>query len=428
MTPATDHPNRYALAAELHARPFAELAAPERVSHVAMLSGRDDRAVERAHLLALCDLYKVPPPAEDATHHIMDFGTFRLKWERHTEFTTYTFLRHGPFDAPFAETAADLVPSDWMAGLPGQRVVAVHVALIRHGPEPVDDAELAKHLTVSSLCRARVLGGAAEIATDYRINSDGFMRMIVHDCGMLTRQSGQLVQRLVETQTYRDMALLALPLARETTPTIGRIDAELATLTARMKQQGDIDDEQNMLDKLITLSTEIEESIAGTAYRFSAALAYQALIAERVAEIGEALVGDYPMPSTFFDRRFAPAMRTCEYVATRQASLSQRATRAANLLRTRVDLKLEQQNRDLLSSMDRRARLQLRLQQTVEGLSVAAITYYVASLLGYVLYATEAEGIDINVPLVQGLSVPVIAGLVFLGTQWAKAKLRLYDE
>jgi len=421
-----DHAQRFPLAAELHARPFAELTAPERVSHLAVLTGPDTRDAETAHLEDLCQRRGGTPPAADATHHIMDFGTFRLKWERHTEFTTYTFLRHGPVDSPFAEPASSLAPPEWVAAIPGERVTAVHLALLHAVPQGAAvEAELAKHFSAASLCRAGVLGGAAEVATDHRIAQDGFTRMLVYDRGLLPRQAGRLIQRLVEIQTYRDMALLALPKAREVSPTVARIDASLAALTGAMKAEGEIDDEQLMLERLITLSAEIEESIASTAYRFSAARAYGALVKDRVDEIAESALGDHPTPSAYVERRFTPAMRTCESVAARQSSLSERATRAANLLRTRVDIKLEAQNRDLLASMDRRALLQLRLQQTVEGISVAAITYYVASLVGYLLYAAKDAGASVNVTLIQGLSVPVIAVLVWLGAQRAKKRLNI---
>ena len=422
MSAPSDHPLRFPLAAELHARPFAELEAPERISHIAMLTGTGSREAERTRLEQLCARLGGTPPGDEATHHIMDFGTFRLKWERHTEFTTYTFLRHGPFDAPFAEPASSLAPPDWLASLPGERVVAIHLALLPANSERTE-ADLAKHLSLSSLCRATVLGGAAEIATDHRIAPDGFTRMLVFDRSLLPRQAGRLVQRLVEIQTYRDMALLALPKAREAAPTIARIDASLAELTGTMTSAGQIDDERRMLERLITLSAEIEENIAGTSYRFAAARAYEGLVVDRVTEIAEVPLGDHPTPSAYVDRRFTPAMRTCDSTAARQSSLSERATRAANLLRTRVDITLEAQNRDLLASMDRRARLQLRLQQTVEGLSVAAITYYVVGVLGYLLYAIKSLGMDINVPAVQGFAVPVIAVLVWLGARSARKRI-----
>lgn len=420
-----DHPLRYALTNELHARPVVELVAPEQATHLAMVSRDrdvDHEAAERCHLEALCARYGVAKALGDATHFTADFGPFRLKWERHTEFTTYTFFHRGKVQDAFLEPAISLVPADWLAGLPGERIVAANVTLLP--AEDADAAALIRHLVPESLCRGQLVDGAAEAATDFRIHGDGFSRILILDRGLLPRQAGRLVQRLLELKTYRNMALLALPLARQVTPAVTRIDQSLATLTARMKALAPDDDERVLLDQLMSLSTEIEESIATTSYRFSAARAYHALVTERMAQLREQRVGGYPTLCSFVERRLAPAMRTCESVAARQLSLSERATRAADLLRTRVDIKLEGQNRDLLTSMDRRARLQLRLQQTVEGLSVAAITYYVVSLLGYLLKSLGELGLSVPVYLLQGLSVPFVALLVWWGARTVRKKLK----
>ena len=127
--------------------------------------------------------------------------------------------------------------------------------------------------------------------------------------------------------------------------------------------------------------------------------------------------------SEFMDRRLAPAMRTCESVAERQERLSARLMRAANLLRTRVDVALEGQNRDLLASMNRRARLQLRLQQTVEGLSVVAISYYLLSLIGYLARAVTAAGVPLEVDLAVGLAVLPVAALVWFGVRRVRRRV-----
>ena len=113
----------------------------------------------------------------------------------------------------------------------------------------------------------------------------------------------------------------------------------------------------------------------------------------------------------FLQRRVAPAMRTCRSVEERQANLSRKLTRATTLLRTWVDVEVEKQNRDLLASMNNRARLQLRLQQTVEGLSVAAVSYYVVGLIGYLAKGTPLFGHASHPELVTAVSVPfVVAG------------------
>jgi uncharacterized membrane-anchored protein len=131
---------------------------------------------------------------------------------------------------------------------------------------------------------------------------------------------------------------------------------------------------------------EAEAAIAG--YRFAASAAYDDIVRQRLDVIGEnhSAAGQRWRTSR---RRLNPAMRTCQTLNTRMQDLNRKLTRAANLLRTRIDVEIEQQNRDLLAAMSERARMQLRLQQTVEGLSVAAISYYVASLLHYVFESAE---------------------------------------
>ncbi len=142
-------------------------------------------------------------------------------------------------------------------------------------------------------------------------------------------------------------------------------------------------------------------------FRFGASRAYNEIVQLRLQTIGEQRVENLPTWSSFLARRMAPAMRTCATTEERQATLSQKLARAANLLRTRVDVELERQNRDLLQSMNERTRLQLRLQSTVEGLSVAAISYYVVGLFGYLLKGVHEQGVPVDMPLATALFVPI---------------------
>jgi uncharacterized membrane-anchored protein len=108
-------------------------------------------------------------------------------------------------------------------------------------------------------------------------------------------------------------------------------------------------------------------------------------------------------------------MSTCRSIAARQEALSDRVAHTTQLLSTRVDLARERQNQAVLESMNRRAGLQLRLQSTVEGLSVAAITYYLTGLVGYAAKALKSAGIPVNVDIAIGASIPIIAVLAALG-------------
>jgi uncharacterized membrane-anchored protein len=100
--------------------------------------------------------------------------------------------------------------------------------------------------------------------------------------------------------------------------------------------------------------------------------------------------------------------------------LSAKLARAADLLRTRVDVALQQQNQDLLKSMNTRTLLQLRLQQTVEGLSVAAISYYVVGLLSYLAKAAHDGGLHVEPSLVTAAFVPPVV----LGVWWMLRRMR----
>ena len=144
----------------------------------------------------------------------------------------------------------------------------------------------------------------------------------------------------------------------------------------------------------------------------------------RIEELREERIEGIQTIAEFMDRRLAPAMRTCESVGERLEACATRLGRVSALLRARVEVALEAQNRDLLASMDRRARLQLRLQQTVEGLSVAAITYYVVGLIAYAAKAAHGVGLTLDPDLAAGLAVIPAALAVWWGVRRIRRGLR----
>jgi uncharacterized membrane-anchored protein len=413
MIPA-DHPRRRDLNDEVHARPPEALVAPLRLSYLVLMSA-GDREGDYAALADLVARYVAEPPARDASHYAADLGPFRLRWERHTEFVRYTFIVPGAEPYPFSRPAIGEVPADWIAGLAGRTMVATHAVVL---PDPGSDL-LPERISAScfagnAIIGARIAGGAGVALTDWRIHPDGFGRLLVYDCGMTSRQSGRQVQRLLEIDTYRIMALLALPLARELSPFLSQCERELVEITRQMQQAGEAD-EPKLLDRLTRLEAEIESRHSDTLYRFSAANAYYDLVKQRIEELREQRIEGLQTFRELNERRLSPAMATCRSVSARQSALSERVARATVLLNTRVDVTRERQNQTLLQSMDRRANLQLRLQQTVEGLSVAAITYYIVGLAGYAAKAAKAMGFHVNPDIVSGVAIPVVAVIVWLG-------------
>lgn len=417
-----DHPERLALAEEVHARPPDALATPSRATFVAIVVAPDERAAECEHLAALCARYSLQPPAPDARHFSADLGTARFKWERHGEFSGYTFFTAGRSPVPFSEPPIRDLPPDWLAAAPGRTLFAAHAKLVAEAREPDADF-LAAYFGGGMVVGAEIGGGAGLAFTDFRIHGDGFARFLVLDRGLTPRQAGRMMQRLFEIEAYRMLALLALPVARRLGPRIARIEGALVELTDDIARHS-VDDE-TLLPQLTRLADEVEQSLASSQFRFGACRAYAELVARRIAELRERRLPGMQTIEEFMARRFTPAVATCDSTAQRLRELSERVAQASALLSTRVNIARERQNQRLLASMDRRAHLQLRLQQTVEVLSVAAIVYYVAGLVGYLAKALHAVGVPVNPEVAIGVAIPVAALVVI----WVirRVRRRLHD-
>ncbi|WOI13170.1 DUF3422 domain-containing protein [Thalassospira lucentensis] len=405
-----EHPQRVALHNEIHARPFGGVQSPARCTCIAFHAGEELDTDVRDHFQGFCQRYSLTPPASDQKYYEAQCDGFSVIWERHAEFTVYVFKRQAAFDHPFDDPVINLIPQDWLEATPGQLLVGLHIAMDRDERSSDEVSRLFDH---NGLTGSRVLGGTAMVWTDFRLHGDGFGRILIRDQGLEVLQAGRLIQRLKEIEVYRMMALLAFPLAHCATPKVSEIDTRLSSITAEMASKSHTDDE-GTLQKLTDLAAQTEEMAASLNYRFSAARAYYRILQARLVELREERVEGLQTMTEFMERRLAPAMRTCQNIGDRLEVLSKRVARANNLLRTRVDILLEAQNRDLLASMDRRVKLQLRLQQTVEGLSVAAITYYAVGLLGYLFKALKDTGLPINDRVATGIAVPVVLAAIWI--------------
>ncbi len=418
-----EFPLREQLSNELHARPFENMQAPERVSHIALLSGEAGGEDDRNSLVKLCEHFDVPLPPTDTKNYIVDLSgaegnRFRVRWERHTEFCTYTFFKQGEFGVPFHDPVINLVPNQWLESLQGELFAAVHLVL-----EAKDKRRTNKIPTLfdgNSIVGCRVAGGRALAYSDLKLHEDRFARILVRNQELTVRQAGRLVQRLLEIETYRNLALAALPLAQQASPRINDAEQKLAHVAQRMSNPDEEDSDADLLQSLSNLAANIEEIVASSSYRYRAAHAYDDLVHQRLEELRQERIEGLQTFGEFLNRRLAPAMATCSSVEKRQETLSQRAARITSLLRARVDVELEEQNRSVLESMNRRAKLQLRLQETVEGLSVVAISYYLVGLIGYVAKGLKSIGLPIDKGVTTAIAVPVVLLAVWLGLKRMK--------
>ncbi|ETD84814.1 DUF3422 family protein [Rhodobacter capsulatus] len=417
MTPIDDHPLRYALVNELHARPFPSVGAPAHVVYLAIKEPFDaanrDRARDHAHLCDLLTRYGAAIPPGDVTHYSGEIGRHTLKWDSHTEFTTFLAYAPGVSTRPFDPAEAEVFPSDWIQSAPGRRLAAVSIR-IEDLPEETEAILplIDSWFVPESLVCTWVLEETAVIATDFRIDSAGQMRFAVFaKPGTGQGRIGRIVQRICELETYRAMSMLGLGRARALTQTLNALDPELTNLVALMND--DAHPAEDTLHRLLEVSTELESLAVTNTFRFSATAAYEAIVNERVEVLRESRFHGRQKFSEFMNRRYDPAMRTVKSAEVRLNAMVERAARAGELLRTRVDVARQAQNQKLLESMDRRSDLQLRLQRTVEGLSVVAISYYAVSLAAYAVYPIAKE-IGISKEMAVAGLTPLVVAVVWL--------------
>lgn len=426
MAPISDHPLRMTLANELHARPFPVVTPPCRAAYLAIKPARSaagrDRQADLDHLIALLDHYAAPHPEAGATHYSGPIGRFTLKWESHTEFVTFTIFADGAGDTPFAARDFDVFPDGWLSAAPGTRVTSALILVeVERSDEDITDM-LADWFVPESVAVSNVLDGSAVIAGDFRIDPAGHIRFAVFArSGAGARRVGRIVQRLCEIETYKAMSMLGLSRSREVSRDLVKTDEKLTELTAELA--GREANAETTLAALIDVSGRLENIGAQASFRFGATRAYEAIVSQRIKVLREETFHGGQTFGEFMMRRFDPAMRTIKATERRLEAMTRRAQRAADLLRTKVEVDRSAQNQMLLKSMDRRADLQLRLQKTVEGLSVVAISYYAVNL---VLYAAA--------PLVSasGVSKPVLTAiatpLVILVVWWSIRRLRRHVE
>ena len=387
---------------EVHARPHALMSAPRLVVQLAFTT-EGGATVDQAVLAAISRTSGLTPPKKSARYHVMPSGSGTLRWEKHTEFSTYQY------EGPLTAKNGNSHPFGTGFSAPGMVLSAIRLEIRK---QTKDLRQVFADFDPASTCASVIENGAATIITDFRQDADGMTRILLLDNGLSPARTGALAQMLIEIESYRTFAMLGLPMARSLSPRIRRMEDRMANLTNEMRDDKGANSE-HLLIELNALTAELEADAAASLYRFGASKAYEGIVLERLNALDEVAMAGFESWAGFLQKRMAPAMRTCRSVEERQESLSRKLARAATLLRTWVDVDLEKQNASLLGSMNERARSQLRLQQTVEGLSVAAVSYYVVGLFSYIAKGIEKDVPALNSTLMTALFVPVALGCVY---------------
>jgi uncharacterized membrane-anchored protein len=426
-----DDEQRALLHNEVHARPPARIRLPALVVYVAVLNEGVSREQECEHLRRLPGQAGLTPEQLQGNFLRLRFEGYTVKWERHTEFSRYSIVQPLPAQAALGTSDPDLttelaVAPGWLRDIPGRTISAIKLAMV-HGELKTQDATMAqaRHWFGERPVVASAMGnnGHSWAVTDFHLRDSGFERILVIAPPAITEtRAGRISQRLLEIETYRLMALRGLPVAKSLGPMLGEAESQLADIMARLENKSA--SEQELLDTLVALAARIERATAENDYRFAATRAYDTLVGQRLGELREQPVPGIQTLGEFMQRRLSPAMATVAATAQRLASLSERVSRTSALLRTRVDIATEAQNQLLLEKLTRGQELQLRLQTTVEGLSIAAISYYVVSLLLYVVKAAKAAGAPLNPEIATGALIPLVLWGVWRTTRRIHARLR----
>ena len=417
-----EHPDRRHLDAEFHARPPIPLTGPTFVSHLVFFHDGTDYRGDLEHL----DRFNADGSWEvsEATDAYRWYRRDRvcMRYELHTEFSSYTFFLSLSDDSLNPRFAMDETTRSWIASIPGQLLVATNVELqsaaVVTPQKKIAEVSVPGNQTVVT----QVVDGKGWIFTDFRI-VDGASHFLLLDAGLTPRQAGRTVQRLWEIETYRVTALLGLPVAKAITARLRGAEEQLAEMTDQISSSRSSEEECAVLDDLIQLATEVEHSVARTTFRFSATRAYETIVMQRISELREQRVEGFPTLFELMQRRLMPSVHTCAAMARRQEDLSARVARNSQLLRTRIDLALKRQNQLVLTQMNHRARLQLLLQETVEGLSVIAITYYGCQLVRYITEGASKIWSGLSPEYVTAASIPLIGITVALSLRGMRKHL-----
>ena len=417
------HPLRTALYDELHVRPFHVIATPQKISHLSIKAQKQEQEQAFELLCELCRQYNLNQPDPKANSFLENFGGFHLQWERHVEFYSLTIMQPCETEEePFLRPAISLLPTDWLSRQPGEVVAAFHMAVVDKSFQ-INEETLCRHFEGHQVSMSESQQATATFYTAFRLHGDGFGRFIVRNQGMTKEQVGRLTRRLTEMETYRLFAMMSLPLAKQIAPQLADMDRELAHILSDLTRMETVEGVRNLLIKLSEKESRLEAWRAETNRRFSGTKAYHEMVKDRLERISEKKLPGHTTLGELMRRRLDPAMRTCSSVHSWMEDLSQRIERASDLLRTRINLTLQEQNRTLLATMNRRSRLQFRLQETVEGLSVVAISYYLVGLIKYLLDGLPLESWGLSKGALLAISIPVVLALVLWMTRRIKQRL-----
>ena len=429
---------------ELHARPYIKLSNNLRVFHLAYLIKENDDKKSWAYLdkfLSKINFQNLPKEA--SKYWVAEGKDLIIRYECHTEFISLTLIYPNKIENKnknkpklFDENFLRLLPTDFLKKFPGEHFLSSWIEMVpsKHIFKPIDIEGYFYH---DNFAGSNVAENGANVFMSFKSDrtnflGTGFRRVFIQNKNLRTRRTGRLLQRIVELETYQVLSLLGLPQVRQESLNLSNLEKQITEITKSVSRTAkkNLDkksirypDYQQDLNELSYVVAKIEEIDSSTNYRLSATAAYYKLVEQRITDLREDRLESFQTNKEFLSRRLQPAIRTSEAFSRRLESLATRAQRADNLVRTQIEMGVQIQNKDLLESMELRARAQLRLQETVESLSIVAITYYIVGLLSTLVDPINFDKFLISKAVFLALCVPIILVLIWFIAKMVRKKI-----
>lgn len=401
-----DHPFRQTIMDEVHARPVDIVPEAARVRRVVfvMPTAAGTLAAALSHFAQFCADRGYPAPEDESRQHSFETDSYAVTWEFHTEFITITWRATAAGDVAWPDGIGIELLSD------GQLIGAMRIDVIADAEVP---ARLLPGFALPSLCVSAIENGQAQVATDFVTDEQSFTRF-EFAAGRLTRLRRSIaVRRLLEIETYRTMALMGLPLARQASPDLRFAETELTALIGSLAEVNTTDEAQAALVALNSLSVRAGQISERLSYRFAASQAYGGVLRARLEGLKEDTTAVGSRLSTYLANRVEPALATCMAIEKRLSVLSDKIERAIGLLDVRLELEMQVQNKAVLETIAKTAHSQFQLQRTVEGLSTIAISYYLLGILSYVMAGPLGE-LHFDKTLALSIAAPFVLLFVWL--------------
>lgn len=398
------HPLRVDLHNELHARPSIYFNEPAHVFHMALLE--EGNSLDR--IIRKLEAEGENANAQGSYQGLLTLDGFSMKWERHTEFLSLTLVVPKPAGSEFWPAIPDCLAS----------LVAGHEHLIVECTQILVEAEdnwegHTARYGFKDPSGSQIGAGDAVVWSDFRLSERRINRILLINRSLNAYRLGRMVRRLLEIETYRMIASLTLPVAKEVSSQLREFERELTLLSDENANASGTDARQ-ILKRISALSARIVRHTARTRQRFSAAEAYSQIVFERISELRETHVQGCQRLGVFIERRFKPTLRYCSATHQRLERLSDSVANLGELLQARVQVEVEEQNGAILQSLNARATTQIKIQKAVEGLSIIAISYYLLSLFKLLYEGLHGLGVDLS-PKDAGLYVAPLA-IAIIGT------------